>query len=518
METFKASLDIVDVISLYLPLRKEGVNYKACCPFHNEKSPSFVVSPSKQIYHCFGCGAGGDVIKFVMEHKGYSFIEAVNELSDMFSLPSPLLQNHSQKQEKPKLLRQKLQELSSIYTQNLLNNPALLEYLHNRGFDTQDVQKYALGFCAGGEVLKIFTKEEALELGLVRENGSDFFAKRLIITLFNANHKTIGFVGRTHSGFEFKGAPKYINSKESCLYHKSANLYNLSNAKSTILKEKKVLVVEGYFDALAGIKLGIKNIVATGGTAFNKEFLSALARMECEIVFLFDNDSSGVSASLRAMEVCVQNNYFNFSLGCLKNKTKDLGEVLEKAQALELSKKNGLKAFILGKLSLCSSAREKDNFLQNLKDKLSTMENYFLKLELLEAVKKSIGLDLSKTQVKIPPKESSLQAEVFKAILEQEAIAYIASEYFDGAEFGKYEQSFKTFMFQNGTKDKTAQELLLSDEVISLEKNQAKRALLELLEQFYQAQIQKAKNTQDYSHALALSVKIQEIKGVWAIC
>ena len=208
----------------------------------------------------------------------------------------------------------------------------LRHYLQSRGFDQTDITNFSLGYCRGDEWKQFFSLDEAIKIGIVSEKGYCLFANRLTITLFNASYKPIGFVGRSHPYSNFRNSPKYINSREGILYQKSKNLYNFARAKSHIIASKKVLVVEGYMDAISAWKMGIKNCVATGGTAFNKTFLAQLLPLEPEITFLFDNDEAGQKNILNAIRVCLENGYANICKGSLKESVKDLGEVLEKRQ------------------------------------------------------------------------------------------------------------------------------------------------------------------------------------------
>ena len=337
LDTFKSQLDIVEIIGSYIPLKKAGINYTCCCPFHSEKSPSFMVSPQKQIFKCFGCEASGDVISFVKKYKNLEFSEAVEEICEIYQIPNPI----SKKPSDTKSLQERLKKLSDVFVSNLLENgylgnstdleipkhtsipSKLREYLKNRGLCREDIEAFSFGYCKGEEWKQFFSLDEAIKVGIVSQKGYCLFANRLTITLFSNSYKPIGFVGRTHPYFNFRNSPKYINSRDSILYQKSKNLYNFARTKSHIAKTKKVLIVEGYMDAIAAWKMGIKNCVATGGTAFNKTFLAQLTPLEPQITFLFDNDEAGQKNILNALRVCIENGYsnvckgnLNSSLGC----------------------------------------------------------------------------------------------------------------------------------------------------------------------------------------------------------
>lgn len=514
MENFKAQLDIIEVISHFIPLRREGANYKAICPFHTERSASFVVSQAKGIYHCFGCGASGDAINFIQEYKKLNFTEAVNELCDIFNLQSPLKAQDNLRLDKYKIIREKLKNLSDRYVENLLSNNQLQEYLFNRGFELEDIKKYSLGFCKDREHRDYFNQKESLELGLETDKNPSFFKNRLMISLFNKNFRHIGFVGRTHNFFDFKNAPKYINSKESYLYHKSENLYNLGFAKSHIQKEKKALIVEGYFDALACNKLNLPYAVATGGTAFNKSFLSQLVNYDCELIFLFDNDNAGQKAIQKALNVCLENNYLNIYAGKLKSNAKDIGEVLEKKLTLNLSKSKGLNTLLKYQFSNANTANEKQMLLNSYKERLNKLSNPFLRKDLIQAFKESLNLDISKTLMpkeSFKPKRNTHKLELYKSILSNKIISYIAFELLEGEELDSLSESFKNYMF-NDAKDKTALDIEMDESIMTLDTIQAKKALMQVISEFYKEKIAQATNKKDFTLALNLSKNLLKLK------
>ncbi|RDU51721.1 DNA primase [Helicobacter sp. MIT 00-7814] len=503
LEQFKQSIDIVEVIQSFIPLRKVGTNYQAPCPFHSEKTPSFVVSPSKQIYKCFSCDAGGDALNFIKEYKKLDFKEAVLELAEMFNLPNPLTKAPSQSKD----LQEKLKKLSEIYMRNLLENEQLKGYVLSRGFELDDITRFCLGYCKGDEHTKLFSPKEAQSVGIVSANGNCLFKNRFIITLFNNSYKTIGFVGRTHPYANFSKSPKYINSKDCLTYNKSRNLYNFARAKSHILKEKKALIVEGYMDALSAIKLGINNCVATGGTAFNKTFLAQLTPLECELVFCFDNDSAGQKNILNALKVCIESGYTNIFKGSLKNECKDLGEVLESHQTPKLSKTCGVGYYLKTSLNALNSPSAKDKFLNDFKNFVFAQNNHFFKLELLQKAQNALGFELGSPKIaKTLKSENILAKVVYKSILEFKEYEYIACEYLDGEELGDYKDSY--LLFLRGQKDDLALKLELDSSVESLrEFGIFRRALHQLIKEYYESLIKKAQLKGDYKLARELSLK-----------
>lgn len=510
LDIFKSNFDIAEVIGSFIPLKKSGVNFEACCPFHNEKSPSFIVSPQKQIYKCFGCGAGGDVISFVKDYKKLEFREAIEELCAMYNIANPMTKAPS----KTKQIQESLKNLSDRFTQNLLSDDEIAQkirnYIEKRGFESQDIQRFALGYCKGNEWQEFFTQDLAKEAGIISQKGYCLFTNRLVITLFSPSYKVIGFVGRTHPYFNFRNSPKYINSKESTLYQKSRNFYNFARAKSHILAQKKVLVVEGYMDALSAWKMGIKNCVATGGTAFNKTFLAQLIPLDAEITFLFDNDEAGQKNITSAIRVCLENGYNNIYKGNLLNEVKDLGEVLESQEKPKITKTKGVQYYLKSTLNALATTKAKDEFLKSYKDFVLCQKNHFFKIDLINESKKALGFDIfsDKNISHTNKHKSDISTQIFTSIVNNKDCAYIALEYLDGDELGEYTLDYKNFL--QGTLTQKAQELSLKQE--SLDLKAFRQGLCFLLTKHYDDLIFKASIDKDFAYARALSMKKANIR------
>jgi DNA primase len=308
--------DIVAIVSEYVPLKKAGVNYKGLCPFHNEKSPSFMVSPSRHGFHCFGCGKGGNAITFVMEMEKLPFPEALRLLAEKAGIVLPKPQEERRDQEEERR-RERLQDLNDFagkfFQQKLLSEEgkAAREYFKGRGFTKEDALKYGIGYAPAGwdalknEALKAgFTQEELVAGGLLSQNEEkhsvyDKFRDRLIFPVRNTYDKLIAFGGRALSD---EAGPKYLNSPETLLFKKSECLYLLNEAREAIRQKGYVLVVEGYFDALALHHHGLENAVATLGTALTSQHGRMLKRYTQEVVLLYDADEAGQAAAARGAE------------------------------------------------------------------------------------------------------------------------------------------------------------------------------------------------------------------------
>jgi DNA primase len=303
--------DIVDIISARVPLKKAGREYKACCPFHNEKSPSFSVSAEKQFYHCFGCGAHGTVIGFLMQYEKMEFLDAVADLAQRAGLELP---REAQAPRDPGSadLHDLMQQAARFFEQNLADNPRARAYVQRRGLDVKISAKFSLGYApdAWEALLTRFGAHEEdrrrlLQVGLILERSGertsgfyDRFRDRLMFPIRDSRGRVIGFGGRVID----QGEPKYMNSPETPLFHKGRELYGLYEARQARGDFKRLVVVEGYMDVVRLHQAGITYAVATLGTATTQEHLNKIFRMTSEVVFCFDGDRAGRQAAWRALE------------------------------------------------------------------------------------------------------------------------------------------------------------------------------------------------------------------------
>lgn len=301
-------IDVVDVIDKSVPLKKAGANYSACCPFHNEKSPSFTVSPTKQFYHCFGCGAHGTAIGFLMEYQGLSFVEAVHELAKMVGMIVPQETRDSSKpvQKAVPGLLETLQQAANYYKSELKKSPRAIEYLKGRGLSGQVAAKFQIGYAPQGwqNLQSVFPHYDAEVLqiaGLVVENEQgkryDRFRDRIMFPIHDQKGQVIGFGGRIINP---EDTPKYYNSPETPVFQKGHELYGLFMARRAIRDAGRALVVEGYMDVVALAQYGIEYAVAALGTATTPYHITKLMRQTDEVVFCFDGDAAGLNAAWRA--------------------------------------------------------------------------------------------------------------------------------------------------------------------------------------------------------------------------
>jgi DNA primase len=305
IDTLLARVDIVDIIDQRVPLKKAGQNFQACCPFHSEKTPSFTVSPSKQFYHCFGCGAHGTALGFLMEYEHMSFPDAVAALAQNAGLQVPESAQVSDRPKPPPALWEALDQAALFYKQQLKQTPRAIDYLKRRGLTGAIAARFGIGYAPDGSPLKQvfadYTADALTASGLVVEGDSrryDRFRDRIMFPIRNVKGQIIGFGGRVLD----RGEPKYLNSPETPLFHKGSEIYGLFEARTAIRAAGRVVVVEGYMDVVALAQHGVEFAVATLGTATTPIHARALLRHTDRLIYAFDGDNAGRKAAWRALE------------------------------------------------------------------------------------------------------------------------------------------------------------------------------------------------------------------------
>jgi DNA primase len=302
--------DIVEVVGSRVQLKKAGREYKACCPFHGEKTPSFTVSPDKGFYHCFGCGAHGTALGFLMDHDRLDFVAAVEELADLYGLDVPREETAATGPPSAPVITL-LTAAAEFFQHNLKQSPEAIAYLRKRGLDGETAREFRIGYAQPGwdSLIRHFeasaTPAQLLAAGLVvaREGGGhyDRFRDRVMFPIRDARGRVVGFGGRVIAD----GEPKYLNSPETAVFHKGQELYGLYEAKQAERRLERLLVVEGYMDVVSLAQHGIRNAVATLGTATTAEHIRRLFRVVPEVVFCFDGDRAGRAAAWRALQTCL---------------------------------------------------------------------------------------------------------------------------------------------------------------------------------------------------------------------
>lgn len=307
IENLKNIVDIADVVGSYIPLKKSGANFVCVCPFHNDKHPSMSVSPSKGIYHCFSCKAGGDAIKFVMEYEKLGYVEAIEKLASIYNVSLEYTSSKNELKTDKKIL----ENLNLHYKTLLYKNPEALNYLKSRSITDAIIEKWELGWAAASQnTLNLLQNEniepkEALEVGVIKQNESGYYASfinRITFPIYNHLGRLVGFGGRTISD----NPAKYINSPQSQIFDKSKIFYGYDKAKSEIYRSQSMVICEGYMDCIMLHAAGVSNAVAVLGTALTQKHIPLIKRGDIKVTLSFDSDDAGVNAAFKSARLLME--------------------------------------------------------------------------------------------------------------------------------------------------------------------------------------------------------------------
>ncbi len=307
IENLKNIVDIADVVGSYIPLKKSGANFVCVCPFHNDKHPSMSISPSKGIYHCFSCKAGGDAIKFVMEYEKLGYVEAIEKLASIYNVSLEYISSKNELKTDKKIL----ENLNLHYKTLLYKNPEALNYLKSRSITDAIIEKWELGWAASSQnTLNLLQNEniepkEALEVGAIKQNESGYYASfinRITFPIYNHLGRLVGFGGRTISD----NPAKYINSPQSQIFDKSKIFYGYDKAKSEIYRSHSIVICEGYMDCIMLHAAGINNAVAVLGTALTQKHIPLIQRGDIKVTLSFDSDSAGINAAFKSARLLME--------------------------------------------------------------------------------------------------------------------------------------------------------------------------------------------------------------------
>ncbi len=520
LEPLKERIQIVEVLESYIDLYKAGVNFKACCPFHEERSASFIVSPEKNIYHCFGCGVSGDALKFLQEYKKLSFIEAVEEIAKIYNYH--LEYESDAKTERNNQLKEILAFANNLFKERLKNEPKVLNYLtQTRALSLEMIEAYDLGFClpADLEVLKErFSVDELISSGLFSDKNDQkelrsFCNYRITIPLKDSKGQIRSFSARLYIPRFLRNdkAPKYINGRETSLFNKSFFLYNYYRALESIKQKKQVIICEGFFDVIAYEHFNYKNAICTSGVAFTKEHLAFLNKLGVELCFSFDNDSAGRDATIRALDLCLKNHVTNVSVIQIKDPSvKDLGDYQKLNKRPNLSKINGFKFYCAHHLRSELTTQQKDFNYRNI---LKILENFepFTQSDLLKTLnsflaKNSVRPIKPAKEKQTPGKLDLLEARIYATMLQSEEFRYIARRYLTPSDVG-----YPTFFKRLVSGDFRGLDFLKKFKPIDL--SYQKSALVELKTKGLKHSLADALDRKDYALAEAINAKIKEIQA-----
>ena len=496
IENLKSILDIVDVIGNYVQLKKQGSNFVALCPFHAEKTPSFVVSPSKQIYHCFGCGASGDAIKFVMEIEKLSYPEAIEKLASMYNFKLEYTSSNNFVQ------LDLLERVNSFYISNLYKNETALNYLKERGLFDSTIEKFQLGYAPNSkEQFQFFknanlNKKDLISLGVLNESGEyPRLIERITFPIFSQNGKIIAFGGRTISNHP----AKYINFTNTKIFNKSKTFYGLNFAKEHILREKKITIVEGYMDVIMLHQAGIKNAVATLGTALTSEHLPILQKLKPNITVAYDSDNAGINAALKASKLL----YREFFEGgvVLFDEGEDPADAVKKNKNIDKIFENKINfsdfiiEYSLKKYNLKNPV-EKKEAVDELKSYIQTLPD-LLKEDFTDKASRylQINPNLLKTKEKkysnnlnLSKKIDIAEASIIKTLYENPEIMNEIIEYLTPEMFKTHSYELSEIYKENFNNPKVL-EIILRDDVKTYDIETLKNQIRKILIPYYQEKI-----------------------------
>jgi DNA primase len=452
IEEIRSRADIYEVVSEFVPLKKAGKNYKGLCPFHSEKTPSFNVSPEKQIYHCFGCGAGGNVFKFLMEKEDLPFIDVVKRLAHRYQVSIPESSYKSQggasHNEREALLN--CNTLTAQYFASQLKNPqagkTAREYLASRGFDDQAIEDFQIGWapsgwhnlqahlenqtkCSRDTLAKygLVSKKEAADTKDKKDAYYDRFRERLIFPIQDSRGNIIAFGGRVLGD----GEPKYLNSPETLVYKKGQQLFGLNKAKESIRRENRVLIVEGYFDQIRVWENGVQNVVASCGTALTSQQALLLKPLTTNVVLVFDADPAGHAAAERGFEVLQEQGLSVFVAvlpeghdpdSLIREQGKDnfleliqdaqpfvhylLGRILRSAETRTTEDKIGAINRVLPVLAKIKNSVERSEHIRYVAEKVGVEDRAFL-----EEMRKSLSQNKNRVDAPVSSKKGNHDPE-----------------------------------------------------------------------------------------------------------
>ena len=398
-------VDVVDLIDGFVPLKKAGANFAACCPFHNEKSPSFTVSPTKQFYHCFGCGAHGTAISFLMEYSGLGFIDAIKELSGRVGLQVPEDEGR-RSHDGPKItgLTEVMARAAKYYYEQLKGSEKAIEYLKGRGVSGEIAQKFGIGYAPDGwqnlgAAFDDYTIAELQVAGLVIKNEQgrlyDRFRDRVMFPIMNQKGEVIAFGGRVMG----EGEPKYLNSPETPLFEKGREVFGLPQARAALRAKDTAIVVEGYMDVVALAQHGVGNAVATLGTATTATHVQKLLRQVDRIVYCFDGDNAGRKAAWRALENSLEALPEQKSIGFVFLPDGEDPDSFVRTQGTEaferlITQATPLSDFLLRELAThcdLTSAEGKAKLVADAKPLLGKLQTPLLRLQLVKRLAEASG-------------------------------------------------------------------------------------------------------------------------------
>ncbi|EDM23859.1 DNA primase [Caminibacter mediatlanticus TB-2] len=528
IENLKSIIDIVDVISNYIELKKTGSNYKALCPFHSEKTPSFVVSPAKQIYHCFGCGASGDAIKFIMEIEKLSYKEAIEKLATMYNFKLTYTSNNNF------LSIDLLEKVNNFYKGELYKQKEAYEYLKQRGLFDSTIEKFELGYAPeSAKQLKFFkdanlNKKELINLGVLVENG-DYprLIQRITFPIFSQSGKIIAFGGRTITNHP----AKYINFTNTKIFNKSKTFYGLNFAREHILRQKEAIIVEGYMDVIMLHQAGIENSIATLGTALTKEHLPILKKINPKVKIAYDSDLAGINAAIKASKLLFSD-FFDGGV-VLFPENLDPADVVKSGGEInkffenEIPFSDFIIDFTIKKYNI-KNVLEKKKAIDEFKEYIASLpeilkEDFSIKVSqrlqispnMLKAKSKHT---ISHTQnINLNKKIDVAEASIIKTLYENKEWMDNIVEYLSPEMFNTHKEELQ-LVYQEDFENPKLLDIVLRDDIMTLDYDTLKKQIIRLLIPYYrnkliQIRFDNSINSDEKAHLMKIiNYKLKELK------
>lgn len=522
IENLKSHLDVVDIISQFIELKKTGANFKACCPFHGEETPSFVVSPTKQIYHCFGCGVGGDSIKFVMEYEKLSYPEALEKLAEMANVSLEHDSNYK------KIDSSIIVKVNEYYQKLLTHNEESKQYLKTRGISDFSIEKFEIGYASTSNDTINFLKTNFLNLADAKDFGIidtgqnglySRFIERITFPIYTINGSIVGFGGRTITGHN----AKYVNSPQTKLFNKSRLLYGYHLAKESIYKQKAVIVTEGYLDVVMLHQAGFSNAVATLGTALTAEHLPLLKRGEPKVIVAYDGDKAGLNAAYKASLLLSHSQFQGgvviFTDGqdpadmVKANKLDELNAMFSKTTPFIVF----VLDFIIDKYDL-ENPQEKQSALQESNEYLKTLSPIFQEQYAPLIVRK---LNVNSQLVQVQHFENQRSTNVNLSSIDISELSIIKTVLDHPELLERVQKELQPEMFEihgheysillENPHDPALMGLMLNEHLISYTKEELNSQLMIILIPYYKKQLQQLNfnETMDYLEKARLSRKLK---------
>jgi len=428
LEEIRSKVDIVDFISDYVQLKKSGQNYKALCPFHAEKTPSFMVSQPKQIFHCFGCGAGGDVVSFLMKHETLSFNEAIQVIAKKAGIKIREFAFDKDRSEKREKLLTINREASNFFIRNLRDSEAASAYLKKRGIEEVSLQGFSIGYALHKrDSLLKYLKKMGYSDSLIKDAGlivsdergvRDVFRGRIIFPICNYQNEVVAFGGRVLDD----ALPKYLNSPETELFKKGETLFALNLAKEEIRKKGYAMLVEGYLDTIICHQYGFKNTVAPLGTALTSKQLQRLKPLTNKVVLVFDSDAAGISAAKRSLEILSQCNF--------RAKVLLLPEGEDPDSFLRKKGSNSFKRLLAGALSMTefllnTLKRDRIDAAREILSMISSIGDMIVADELLRELSEKTRIDESVLRSELKQIKRNVRSSVLEGLGLMKAAQYM---------------------------------------------------------------------------------------------